>query len=369
MIEVRSRAGFPVTQLASETQGPGAGRFRATLAPGDYTLLLRSAQRPDRRLEVTVAPGAVSEVPPQALEPLAFLRFEPAFADGGPGRVIVTGVPPTPDPIFGAELLGFRIDGARPGSGSETRDLYFVGGPSDPVRVPIAPGRYRLVATRGLEHGLGRAEVELAGGGRGGSRRALRPAARDRAARHRERRSARARAGERRLGDAERGAARELRGRGRGPDRVVGSRPSGRVRAGAGGARPGRAHPRAPGRRGDQQRAEPEGALDAGPFQRVADSVPADCAPPGSAADAGPHARGAVRRASQTSTARASCSSITRWASGASEREERLVSDAPRRPGTGRRSRAPAGAGAQRPSCCSARRTGRRAGSISTRSS
>ncbi len=163
VIEVRSRAGHPVTQLATETQGPEAGRFHATLAPGDYTLLLRSAQRPERRLEVTVAPGAVSEIPPQTIQPLAVLRFEPAFADGGPGRVIVVGVPPTPDPIFGAELLGFRIDGARPDSGSETRDLYFVGGPSDPVRVAIAPGRYRLIATRGLEHGLGRAEVELAG--------------------------------------------------------------------------------------------------------------------------------------------------------------------------------------------------------------
>ena len=98
MIEVRSRAGFPVTQIATDTQGPEAGRFHATLAPGDYTLVLRAAQRPDRRLEVTVAPGDVSEIPPQTLEPLGFLRFEPAFADGGPGRVIVVGVPPTPDP-------------------------------------------------------------------------------------------------------------------------------------------------------------------------------------------------------------------------------------------------------------------------------
>ena len=165
VIEVRSRAGFPVTELATDTQGPEAGRFHATLAPGDYTLLLRAAQRPDRHLQVTVAPGVVSEVPPQTLEPLGFLRFEPAFADGGPGRVIVVGVPPTPDPIFGAELLGFRIDGAPASSGSETRELYFIGGSSDPVRVAIAPGRYRLIATRGLEYGLDRAEVEIRGAG------------------------------------------------------------------------------------------------------------------------------------------------------------------------------------------------------------
>ena len=165
VIEVRSRAGIPVTELATQTQGPEAGRFHATLAPGDYTLVLRAAQRPERRLHVTVAAGVVSQLPPQTLEPLGFLLFEPAFADAGPGRVIVTGVAPTPDPVFGAELLDFRIDGAPVSSGSETRELHFVGGPSDPRRVPLARGRYRLTATRGLEHTLERAEVAIGGAG------------------------------------------------------------------------------------------------------------------------------------------------------------------------------------------------------------
>ncbi len=162
VIEVRSRAGIPVTSIASSTQGPEAGRFHAVLAPGEYTLVLRAAQRPERRLDVTVTPGAISEIPMQSLEALGSLRFEPAFADAGPGRVIVTGIPPTPDPVFGAELLDFRIDGARAGSGSETRELHFVGGPSDPLRVPLASGRYRLVATRGLEFTLDSAEVTIA---------------------------------------------------------------------------------------------------------------------------------------------------------------------------------------------------------------
>lgn len=165
VIEVRSSQGVPVTEIATATQGGDAGRFHATLAPGNYTLVYRAAQRPERRFDVTVAPGAVSELPPQTLEPLGQLRFEPAFADAGPGRVIVTGVPPTPDPVFGAELLDFRIDGARAVSGSETRELHFVGGPSDPVRVPLAAGRYRLVATRGLEHAIESREVVIARAG------------------------------------------------------------------------------------------------------------------------------------------------------------------------------------------------------------
>jgi hypothetical protein len=165
VIEVRRRDGVPVTQAATRTQGPEAGRFRATLAPGEYVLVLRAEQRPERRLDVTVAPGAVSEIAPLVLPAPGFLRFEPAFADGGPGRVVVVGVPPTPDPVFGDELLRFRIDGEPGKSGSETRELHFVGGPSDPVRVPIAPGRYRVIASRGFEHALDRAEVEVAGEG------------------------------------------------------------------------------------------------------------------------------------------------------------------------------------------------------------
>jgi hypothetical protein len=159
VIEVTSREGYPVTQIASRTEGPEPGRFRATLAPGEYTLVYRMAQRPERRAQVTVT--GWTEAAPQRFDPPGYLRFQPAFADGGPGRVIVRGVPPTPDPVFGPELLGFRVDGAAVGSGTETHDLHFVGGPSDPQRVAIAPGRYRLTATRGLEHGVASAEVEL----------------------------------------------------------------------------------------------------------------------------------------------------------------------------------------------------------------
>ena len=97
----------------------------------------------------------------RALEPTRALVFAPAFADGGPGRVIVTGVPPTRDPVFGAELLDFRIDGTPASSGTETRDLHFVEGPPSPVRVPLAAGRYRLIATRGLEHAIETREIEL----------------------------------------------------------------------------------------------------------------------------------------------------------------------------------------------------------------
>ena len=155
VIEVRSRAGFPVTELATETQGPEAGRFHATLAPGDYTLVLRAAQRPDRRLEVTVAPGAVSELPPQTLEPLGFLRFEPAFADGGPGRVIVDGRAADARPGLRRRAAGLSHR-RRAGEQRHRRRASCTSSEGPPIRCAwrSPPGRYRLIATRGLEYGL-----------------------------------------------------------------------------------------------------------------------------------------------------------------------------------------------------------------------
>ena len=76
-----------------------------------------------------------------------------------PGRVVVQGIDGTPDPVFGAELLDFTLDGEPVGSGTETRELHFVDG--KPVRVAIAPGRYRLTATRGLEFDIAQVEVAV----------------------------------------------------------------------------------------------------------------------------------------------------------------------------------------------------------------
>ena len=44
----------------------------------------------------------------------------------------------------------------------KTVQLHFVGGVSDPERVALPPGRYRLTATRGPEFGLDERVVERA---------------------------------------------------------------------------------------------------------------------------------------------------------------------------------------------------------------
>jgi len=158
-------SGAPVTQILATTEGPDAGSFRAVLPPGDYRLVLRAPQRPLREIAVSVSDGRFTEVPRQRLEEPSWLVFDPAFADGGPGRIALGGVGGAPAPVLGPELLDFRIDGVPGESGTETRDLHFAGAPGDPRRVALPPGRYRLVATRGLEYDAAQVEVRLQGPG------------------------------------------------------------------------------------------------------------------------------------------------------------------------------------------------------------
>jgi hypothetical protein len=158
-------SGAPVTQLATRTDGPRAGRYRAVLPAGEYLLTMRSAHRPERSIAVSVPQGRFTEIPAQHFPEPGWLRFAPAFADGGGGRIVVTGIGATRDPVFQPELLDFRIDGVPGKSGTDTNQLYFVGHGHDPGGVPIAPGRYRLTATRGPEFDLARFEVEISAPG------------------------------------------------------------------------------------------------------------------------------------------------------------------------------------------------------------
>ncbi len=158
-------SGAPITQVEARRSGPEAGRYRALLPPGRYVLRLRSPQRPERRLEVEVAPGQLTPVPEVVFEEPGWLVFGPAFADGGAGRIVVQGLGETSDPTFDPELLDFRVGGRRMPSGIASGHLHFAGGGADPPRRALPPGRYRITATRGPEWDAGQVEVEVEAGG------------------------------------------------------------------------------------------------------------------------------------------------------------------------------------------------------------
>ena len=148
--------------MRTDTHGPRAGEFQALLPPGAYRLRFRAPQHPPRSLDVLVLAAAEARVPTQIFAPVGGLIFESAFWDDGPGRVIVGGIGETPDPVFGDELLDFRLNGRRAASGTESDSLYFGGGGGDPGFVPLPPGRYTLTAVRGPEFEAVEREVVLA---------------------------------------------------------------------------------------------------------------------------------------------------------------------------------------------------------------
>ena len=157
--------GAPLTQIMLETEGPDAGSYRATLPPGRYRLTLRAPHREPLTAFATVRPGRFTEVDPQRLPEPAWLTFGAQAFAKGPGRVVVSGIRGSEDPVFEPELLDFLIDGAKTESGSETNEIHFIGNGSDPRRVAIAPGTYRLTATRGPAFEIEQVEVEVAGPG------------------------------------------------------------------------------------------------------------------------------------------------------------------------------------------------------------
>jgi hypothetical protein len=161
----RAESGRPVTQILTRTTGSGAGVFRAVLPPGAYRLVVRAPHLPPQEISVRVSDEGFAKVEIPRLDEPGWLAFDEPFSDGGAGRVIVQGLGDTPDPVFEPELLDFRVDGAIASSSTATRDLWFAAAPGDPKRVAIAPGRYRLTATRGLEYDIASVEVEVAGPG------------------------------------------------------------------------------------------------------------------------------------------------------------------------------------------------------------
>ncbi len=160
VVLVETPSGATVTETGVD---PESGAFRAALAPGDYVAELRVEHDASQRRALRVEPGRTAELGFDAPVSLAVLQFAPAFADGGPGRVEIRGRDDTPDPVFGDDLLGATLDGVPLASGASASAVVFLGNDRDPREVALAPGRYELVATRGLDWEAASQRVDLRG--------------------------------------------------------------------------------------------------------------------------------------------------------------------------------------------------------------
>ena len=76
-------------------------------------------------------------------------------------RLTFLGENGTPDPSFGDDLLGFTVAGREVRRTAAVRNLWLGGTDADPEAVAVAPGRYRVLATRGPEFSATETRLEV----------------------------------------------------------------------------------------------------------------------------------------------------------------------------------------------------------------
>ena len=164
----------PVTQFRTD---PGAGTFSGIVLPaGTYSLEVRSADRDPVTVPGVVVSAATNTV--VAVPPLSALaRLDVAIVLPGPfqpipGKITIKGVAPTADPRLRGDLIAI----ADPTVGADF-DLHaetFGGGPgqgntvyvatSAVEQIPLRPGKYEIIASRGPEFSIRKRVVTIRAG-------------------------------------------------------------------------------------------------------------------------------------------------------------------------------------------------------------
>ena len=145
--------GTPVTS----TRPDATGRFAVRVPGGDYRLRVRAPGGVETTRAVTVAPGG-TDAGTITVDGVAIVRLP----RGEAMRLVFAGVDGTPDPDLQDTLTGFEELG---GQGIVPVPAVFLAGvASDRDHVALAPGRYRVYATRGIEHDVTQAVLEVSAG-------------------------------------------------------------------------------------------------------------------------------------------------------------------------------------------------------------
>jgi hypothetical protein len=154
-VHVDDSAGRPFTFIRPDE----SGEFSFAAPPGRYRL--RAVAQGGRSAEqsVEVAPGAEGDVV------AASLRLGPPtrvrLPQGSAMRLVFRGVDGTPDPRLRDPLRGLGFADYEPPPTLLSNDVSLAGVPGDPSRVEIAPGHYRVYATRGPEFDVKQARITL----------------------------------------------------------------------------------------------------------------------------------------------------------------------------------------------------------------
>ena len=159
-LHVFTAGGAPVTEVRPDET---SGAFSFVVPPGSYRLAIRGdGFEAERDFDAEDSGGGARDL--GALEGPDFATVR--LPQGTPMRLVFLGVDGTPDPAFGDDGLGVTVGGRPLWVGTKARGVSLAGVPGDPEEVSLRPGRYRVLASRGLEFDLKETALELSAGDR-----------------------------------------------------------------------------------------------------------------------------------------------------------------------------------------------------------
>ena len=159
----RARIHFSAANGApvSEVRPNADGSFALRLPPGTYQAraVAPAGREVVRELSVSAAGAKLAPIAVGAPATLVLPR-------GQTLRLVFVGLAGTETPHFEDDGLGFRVGPGKLRKGDADNVVSLAAAETDPTEIALAPGRYRVIATRGLEFGLRSVELALAAGER-----------------------------------------------------------------------------------------------------------------------------------------------------------------------------------------------------------
>ena len=157
VIHIRDLQGLPLTSVRPDGDRKFRVRLPKKIESVEIVVTTPWGNREARGVEVGVDSTDVGLLRGGAE---AFVEL-PKLA---PVRLIFEGLDSTSDPDFNDNLLDFRVDGEVVRERQSANYVSLAGIPSDPHRVPLRPGKYRVLATRGMEFSVTETKISLSPG-------------------------------------------------------------------------------------------------------------------------------------------------------------------------------------------------------------
>lgn len=157
IVHVDRPDGSPLT----EARAVDDGSFAFRLPPGRYTARITAPGGRDLRHDFEVTDQGADLGRLQVGAPARV-----GLPSGSPMRLVFVGLDDTEDPDFADSLRGYAAveDGEPTAILPTRRSVHLAGTETDPRRVELAPGRYRILATRGPEFSLESVTIDVAPG-------------------------------------------------------------------------------------------------------------------------------------------------------------------------------------------------------------